>query len=134
MRVNIVAGAKSLPGIDLGGGSQGSVGGNNFRSFTAAASSSAGAVVTNATSGTIQAQNNIFAALNPQTVISATSGASVNATALSANAAFGDVPYEDFLKRPGNTSNPSDAGSWVSMLNGGFPPGRVGRCNLVSGG
>lgn len=130
--IRIVAGSNSIAGIDLGGGSQGSVAGNNFRSFTAAASSSSAAIVTDATTGTIQAQNNIFAALNPQTVISATSGASVNATALSANAAFVDVLYEDFLKRPGNTSNPNDAGNWVAMLNGGASPGSVASAILHS--
>jgi hypothetical protein len=123
--INIVAGSNSIAGIDLGGGSQGSVGGNNLRSFTAAATTNSGAIVTDATTGTIQAQNNIFAVSNPQTVISATSGASVNATALSANAAFVDVLYEDFLKRPGNTTSPSDAGSWVTMLNGGASRGSV---------
>jgi hypothetical protein len=115
--VTILAGG-SIDGIDLGGGSQGSVGGNNFRSFTAAATPNSGAIVANVTTGTLQALNNIFAVSDPQTVISAI-GTSVKTTALSANAAFVDVLYEDFLKRPGDTSNPSDAGSWVTMLNGG---------------
>jgi hypothetical protein len=130
--IKIFAGSNSITGIDLGGGSQGSVGGNNFRSFTAAATPSAAAIFTDATTGTIQAQNNLFAVSNPQTVISASSGASVNATALSANAAFVDALYEDFLKRPGNTSSPSDAGSWVAMLNGGASPGSVASAILHS--
>ena len=131
--VKITAGANSIAGVDLGGGSQGSVGGNNFRSFTAAATTSAAAIFTDATTGTIQAQNNIFAVSDPQTVISATSGAGVNATALSANAAFVDVLYADFLKRPGNISSPSDAGSWVTMLNGGASPASVANGIIRSG-
>jgi hypothetical protein len=130
--VKIVAGSNSIAGVDLGGGSQGSVGGNNFRSFSAAATTSAGAIVTDATTGTIQAQKNIFAVSNPLTVISAASGATVNATALPANAAFVDVLYEDFLKRPGNTSNSSDAGGWVTLLNSGTSPGNVASAILRS--
>src|SRR5207245_4232715 len=61
----------------------------------------------------------------PQTVISATGGATVNATALSANAAFVDVLYEDFLRRPGDTTNPNDAGAWVAQLQGGVAPASV---------
>jgi hypothetical protein len=116
--ISVRAGANSVSGIDLGGGSQGSLGGNNFRSFTALATSTSGAIVSNATSGTIQAQNNIFA-INPQTVIQSVSGGSVNATALSANAAFVDGLYEDFLKRAGNIGNALDAGGWINALDHG---------------
>jgi hypothetical protein len=123
--VNVFAGGSSIAGIDLGGGSQGSVGGNNFRAFTAAATPSAGAIIISALGGTIQAQRNLFAVANPQTVISATGGVTVNATALSANAAFVDVLYEDFLKRPGDTTSANDAGGWVALLNGATPPATV---------
>src|SRR5206468_4332051 len=85
--VNISAGSNSAAGIDLGGGSQGSLGGNNFRSFTAPSTGTSGAIVSNAGigTGTTQAQRNIFAVANPQTVIQ--SFGTVNATALPPNAA-----------------------------------------------
>jgi hypothetical protein len=119
--VNIMAGSNSIAGIDLGGGSQGSLGGNNFRFFTSPATTTSGAIASNATTGTIQAQTNIFAVADPQTVIHA-GGATVNATALSANAAFVDALYEDFLKRPANTASAADAGGWINQLNGGASP------------
>jgi hypothetical protein len=115
----------SIAGIDLGGGSQGSLGGNNFRSFTAAASPAAAAIIATATAGTIQAQHNIFAVSNPQTVISATGGVSVNTTALSGNAAYVETLYLDFLHRTGALSNPNDAGGWVTLLGQGVPAGAV---------
>jgi hypothetical protein len=117
--ISISAGANSVSGIDLGGGGQGSLGGNNLRSFTAPATSTSGAIVSDATSGTIEAQNNIFGVNNPPTVIQSVSGGTVNATALSANAAFVDGLYEDFLKRPGNIGNALDAGGWVNALDHG---------------
>jgi hypothetical protein len=117
--VKIDAGANSITNIDLGGGNQNSLGGNNFRSFTAAATPTAAAIVLTATAGTLQAQNNIFAVSDPTTVISVTGGATVNATALSANAAFVDVLYEDFLNRPGDTVGPTDAGGWINALDTG---------------
>jgi hypothetical protein len=43
----------------------------------------------------------------------------VNATALTANAAFVQTLYLDFLHRTGDVSNPQDAGSWVTALNQG---------------
>jgi hypothetical protein len=115
--VKILAGANSVAGIDLGGGSQGSLGGNDFRSFTAPAT---GAVFATGTAGTIEAQNNIFAVSNPQTVITATGGVTVKATALTANAAFVQTLYLDFLRRTGDLSNPNDAGGWVTLLGQGM--------------
>src|SRR5438105_8887201 len=38
---------------------------------------------------------------------------------LTGNAAFVAVLYNDFLKRPGNTTNAADAGAWVNFLNSG---------------
>src|SRR5439155_3995641 len=64
-------GSGSVAGIDLGGGTLGSKGGNNFRSFSAAATTTSGAIVVSAplVAGTISAQKNIFSVANPETVI-----------------------------------------------------------------
>src|SRR5207253_672836 len=68
--VSAAAGA-SLANIDLGGGSQGSLGINNFRSFTTSATSTSGAIVLSGTglTGTLQAQRNIFGVSNVGDVV-----------------------------------------------------------------
>jgi hypothetical protein len=117
----------SVAGIDLGGGSQGSLGGNNFRGFTAPATASAAAIlISNAQSstltGALSAKLNSFATgVTPSTVVFATgSGATISVTSpLSANAAFVDALYNDFLGRAGNTSSNTDAGNWINLLNSG---------------
>src|SRR5262249_58164903 len=48
-KIGVKISGNSIAGIDLGGGSQGSLGGNNFRSFTSAATATSGAIVTDAT-------------------------------------------------------------------------------------
>src|SRR5262249_28550402 len=63
----------SASGIDLGGGAQGSLGANNFRGFTATATSTSGAIVVGASlgQGSVNAQKNIFASSVsvPETVV-----------------------------------------------------------------
>jgi hypothetical protein len=114
--------------IDLGGGSLGSLGGNDFRSFTAPATASSGAIVLNAfpsSQGTITAQKNSFAAgVSPGSVIwdnaDSPALASVDASNnLTGNAAFVASLYADLLKRAGDTSNPNDAGGLIAALNSG---------------
>ncbi|HEV3079935.1 MAG TPA: hypothetical protein VGY66_09155 [Gemmataceae bacterium] len=123
--INSTAGAALVSSIDLGGGNQSSLGGNNFRSYTAAASATSGAIVTNALAvqGGITARSNIFAnGVNPESV---TFDSSENATLtdvdesspLTGNAAFVETLYIDFLKRAGNTTSSTDAGAWVTALN-----------------
>jgi hypothetical protein len=118
--------AGSATGIDLGGGSQGSLGGNNFRSFSAAASATAGAIVTTvlAADGPVSAQLNIFGVPSPDTVIfdqtDVAGNAKVNsAVNLTGNPAFVQTLYTEFLKRPGDLSAASDAGGWVNQLAAG---------------
>src|SRR5262249_37434477 len=62
--------SNSVSGIDLGFGSQNSKGGNNFRSFTAAATSASGAIITSGSfTGSVTAAFNLFSVANPETVI-----------------------------------------------------------------
>jgi len=120
-----VTGTGSVAGIDLGGGSQGSLGGNDFRSFIASSTPSIAAILTQAGStGTIFAQRNLFSsrAISPGTVcytVGASIDPSINSTALTGNAAFVETLFIDFLHRAGDTTNPADAGGWVNALNGG---------------
>jgi hypothetical protein len=118
----------SVEDVDLGGGNQGSIGGNDFRSFTAAATSSAGAIVVVGSGApfslAIPAQRNIFATGgNPQTVVGdfvSNSNVSVDTSSnLTGNAAFVQTVYQDLFKRTGDTTSAADAGSWVNGLNGG---------------
>src|SRR5581483_6578183 len=102
--------ADQVGGIDLGGGSQGSRGGNDFRSFTAPATGTAAAIVLDtvaplAPAQTVSAKANLFAVANPQTVVSVSSssvGTSVDTSGnLTGNAAFVQTLYEQFLHRVG---------------------------------
>jgi hypothetical protein len=129
----------SVASIDLGGGSQGSLGGNDFRSFTAPASSTSGAIVVNLSRpvegapttgfssllGVIPAQKNSFAAgVDPRSVVydgsdsAGMPGLDVSNN-LTGNAAFVAALYADLLKRAGDTSNPNDAGGLIAALNSG---------------
>jgi hypothetical protein len=107
----------SVTGIDLGGGTQGSRGANNFRGDTFA-------VTTTASAGPIQAQMNTFGVTDPATVIydhknNPTLAAVVTTSPLTGNAAYVDTLYLDFLHRSGDVNNPLGAGSWVTLLNQG---------------
>lgn len=121
-----VNGTSSAAGIDLGGGSQGSLGGNNFRSFTTVAGADAGAIVCTAGSavGSVQAQGNLFRVADPEFVIrdngDSSSLADVMPTGnLTGKAAFVQALYQRFLRRTGNVNDPNDAGFWVNRLNTG---------------
>jgi hypothetical protein len=113
----------SLGNVDLGGGGQGSLGGNDFRSFTAATPSSGGIVLAGtppANITVIVAQKNIFGVSNPQTVVEGEFNMAVDTSNnLTGNAAFVQTVYEYVLHRVGNTSNQSDAGGWVTSLTNG---------------
>jgi hypothetical protein len=109
--------------IDLGGGTQGSVGQNNFRSFSANASFGAAAIEVEAGTGaqnSLSAQHNLFASgvIPANVVFDASSTKVLNvAGALTGNAALVATLYNEILKRPADLSNPSGAGSWVTLLN-----------------
>jgi hypothetical protein len=125
--VTVVAPAGSaapLAGIDLGGGSQGSLGGNNFSSFHGAGFNAGAIVLSNvsAAEGTLKAQRNIFVAgVSPATVIT-DANANVDAgNVLTGNAAFVAALYDNVLRRAGNTTSPTDAGGFINALNA-HPP------------
>jgi hypothetical protein len=115
-----------LANIDLGGGSQGSIGGNDFRSFTSAATEDGAAIIVTGTAqavtnpGIIFAERNIFGVTNPQTVVDNEPNVTVNTSNnLTGNAAFVETLYQDLFKRTGDTTAAADAGSWVNGLNAG---------------
>lgn len=100
--------------VDLGGGLLGGLGVNNFRTFKAAATTTAGAIVVNAgtadvSAATINAQNNIFGLADPQTVIrdradDATEASVVTTGNLTGATAFVQSLYVNFLGRAGDSA------------------------------
>jgi hypothetical protein len=128
-------------GIDLGGGDGQSLGGNNFRDFTAAGTSTGRFAIyrhgTNATR-TTRAFNNLFNVADPNTVIkdgthnTATGGApngtgliNVGTTQLTADQAYIQTLYNHFLGRTGSV--PELIG-WVGQLPS---LGRTGVLNRI---
>jgi hypothetical protein len=115
----------SMAGVDLGGGSQGSLGANDFRGDPTAIQ-----VTADASAGPISAQTNIFGVSDPTTVIHDQhvnpSLAAVDSTnSLTENAAYIETLYLDFLHRKGDLSNPGDAGGWAAFLAHGGPAATV---------
>jgi hypothetical protein len=116
--------ATSLLGIDLGGGSSSSVGGNNFTSFTSAGPAAGAIVLANVSTGqgTLKAQRNLFASGVPISTVVTDPNANLDTNfALTGNAAFVAALYDDILRRPGDTTNPMDAGGFINELNA-MPP------------
>jgi hypothetical protein len=118
--VYIAGPAGTLTGIDLGGGSQGSLGDNDFRSFTTADSPATAAIALagiSASQGMVQAQENMFAlGIAPISVVGDPQGNLNLANALSPSAAYVASLYNRFLERPGDTNSGNDAGYWVTAL------------------
>jgi hypothetical protein len=111
--VSITGDGTSFGTVDLGGGSLGSSGNNDFRLFTGTLGRFAIQAL-GAPGDTIQAQNNLFTG-SPAAAIAAP-GATVNATSQSANAAFIQRLYEDYLHRAASTS---EVAVWLPMLVNG---------------
>jgi len=115
------ASATALGNIDLGGGAQSSVGGNNFRSFDGTTARSYAITVTNAQSvtNTVFALNDIFATgVSPALVIkdathnSGTGTINVT-TELDVDHAFVQLLYHHFL---GRSASMGELNSWVTLL------------------
>jgi hypothetical protein len=118
----------SVSGIDLGGGSQGSPGGNDFRSFTTAGTALSGAVVADgpapAAAQFMIMQDDIFAAgagssFSPLSSLTGPSGGiDLGLTnSLTGNSAFVETLYAELLGRPGNFNVSNDITTWVNYLN-----------------
>jgi hypothetical protein len=104
--------------IDAGGGSLGSVGGNDFHGFTG--SGGHFAITTSMQNGltttdTLSALNNSFS-VTPSSTVNATAGKIDVSTALDANHTFVDTAYDDFLERSGNPAAGSELDFWAGQL------------------
>jgi hypothetical protein len=108
--VSIIGDGASVGTVDLGGGSLGSAGNNDFRLFDGSGGHFA-IQVSSASGDTIQAQNNLFTG-NPAAAISAP-GETVNATALSADAAFVERLYANYLHRQASAG---EVAGWLPLV------------------
>jgi hypothetical protein len=120
--------------FDLGGGAQGSLGGNNFRSFTTTGTLTAAAITLTQTpaGATISARHNIFlASVTPNNVIDDGVHGSGSGTgtidvsqALDANHSFVQSLFNKVL---GRTGSMSELDPWVQLLN------TQGQASVVAG-
>jgi hypothetical protein len=108
--VSISGDGTSVGTVDLGGGSLGSAGNNDFHLFNGAAGHFA-IQTTGAAGDTIQAQNNLFTG-SPAAAISAP-GETVNATARDGNSASVQRLYQVYLHR---AAADSEVAGWLPLL------------------
>jgi hypothetical protein len=123
--VNLRGDNSSTLQVDLGGGMLGSLGGNNFRGFTAKGGQFAGAIsLGNTGAVTVSAQANIFqSGVNPNFVIddsihgSADSSGTLDVSgALNSGRSFVQTLYQDLLGRTGTIA---ELDPWVNLLSTG---------------
>ena len=120
----------TLSDVDLGGGSRGSLGGNDFRAFTATATNTAAAVLTaGSPTETVAAANNVFAG-DAETAVfdhddDPTRAGIATTPALAGNAAYVAALYARFLGRAADPEDPADAGGLVGQLDGGAKAAKV---------
>jgi Domain of unknown function (DUF4214) len=114
---------------DVGGGSLGSLGGNDFRGFSGKGNAAAAAIVlTNvASNAVLVANNNLFlSTVTPSNVVFASAGSITVSQELNANQAFVQALYIDFLGRVGTLT---ELNNWVSVLTASSN----GRNNVIQG-
>jgi hypothetical protein len=115
--------------IDAGGGSLGSQGANNFRSFTSGGTASGGFAIEVANTGlafVLSARNNLFSASNPATVVkdathntavggglNGTGSVDVGATQRTAAESFVETLYHNFL---GRVADAAGLANWQGLV------------------
>lgn len=107
----------TTPGSDFGGGAAGSLGLNNFRSFTATASATSGAIVVQGLNPalTLSAENNLFAnGVSPGNVVTPAAQI-VLGNGVQNPSAFVQTLYFNLL---GRTAASSEVSFWTSVFNG----------------
>lgn len=120
--ISVGSAGVSLDDVDLGGGTQGSLGANNFRYLRSSATPTSGAIVAGIYDGQIQAKNNLFSSVGPNASVydrsdSPPRGDLILSGNLTGNAAFVQSLYLRFLHRAANLSNPNDGGNFVTYLS-----------------
>jgi Domain of unknown function (DUF4214) len=116
--VQVVGDGAHAGNIDMGGGSLGSLGGNDFRGFGLPTSlTKAAIVVSSATDGVVAAEQNIFSSgVTPSTVTFAGSGGGFSdvLNPLSSQRASVQALYNEVLGRTGSLP---ELDGWVGVLN-----------------
>lgn len=127
----LVTGSGTAANLDLGGGSMGSRGVNNFRTFDQGTSSSAAVLASGGVTGSVSARTNLFGVPDPTNAIfdqqdNQSSPPVVTAnTQLIGNQAFLQTLYLRLLRRFGNLADPNDAGGFLLRLNTGTPASTI---------
>jgi hypothetical protein len=105
--------------IDAGGGTLGSIGGNDFHGFTGSGGHFAITIsLSNGTTAdTISALNNSFS-VTPSSAVNAAAGKIDVSTSLDANHAFVGAVYDDFLHRSGSPAAGAELDFWAGQLAG----------------
>jgi len=121
----------TLANVDLGGGNQGSLGGNNFRRFTAPATDLSGAIRTSTGAGNVSAEDNLFSVPAELVIWDANDDPSrFNVDGFpsqSGNEAYVSALYSRFLRRTADLSNPNGAGAVVTNLNNKKPAALIAK-------
>jgi hypothetical protein len=116
--VEVVGDGTSAGNIDMGGGTLGSLGGNDFRGFALPTGSSKAAIeISQAPSGTVVAKQNIFSAgVTPSDVIfGGPQGGIIDVLSpLSSQRAYVQALYNEVLGRTGSLP---ELDGWVGILN-----------------
>jgi hypothetical protein len=116
--VEVIGDGTAAGNIDMGGGSLGSLGGNDFRGFALPTSVSKAAIeISQAPSGTVVAKQNIFSAgVTPSDVIFAGTGGGIVdvLSPLSSQRAYVQALYNEVLGRTGSLP---ELDGWVGVLN-----------------
>jgi len=132
--VSLQSSGASLSNVDLGGGTQSSLGGNNFRVYTAAAGNANGAIRTGTGAGNVSAEGNLFSVAPEFVIYDANDDATrFNVDAFpsqSGNEAYVAALYSRFLRRAANHADDTDAGAVVAQLNAKKPASLIAK-NIV---
>ena len=128
--VSIETKGLSLANIDLGGGTEGSEGANNFRFARTPATSDAAAIAVGAGSGSVQAQNNLFSNLGAEAEVldkndDSTLADVVTTGSVTGNAAYVQALFGRFLHRAADLNSANDGSGLVAMLNNGVSAASV---------
>ena len=125
--VSIEPNGFSLANIDLGGGTEGSEGANNFRFARTPATSDAAAIAVGSGSGStgsVQAQDNLFSHLGAEAEVfdkndDSTLADVVTTGSVTGNTAYVQALFGRFLHRAADLTSANDGSGLVTQLNNG---------------
>ena len=123
--ISIQTNGLSPANVDLGGGTEGSEGANEFRFARAQATATSAAVVGGVGTGTVQAQNNLFNNLGAEAAVfdkndDGTLIDVVTTGSVTGNTAYVQALFGRFLHRAADLTSANDGSGLVTQLNNGI--------------